>query len=77
VGSLQTEDHPFVGKVGRMAPVQVLHSVPSGLKGDQVRAGRNKKRLTRCFACIEASGGVVSYARRHNKAVAGADAADA
>ena len=65
-----------MGKAGRMAPVPVLHNVLSGLKGDQARTGKYRKRLMRCFACSEASGGA-SYARRHNKAVAGADLADA
>jgi hypothetical protein len=71
VGNLQTED-PFVGKVGHMAPVPVLHNVPSGLMADQGQTGKHRKRLKTCFAGKEASGGVL-YARRHNKAVAGAD----
>jgi hypothetical protein len=70
------EERPFVD-TGRMAPVQVLHNVPSGLKADQARAGRYRKRLMRCSACIEASGGVALYGRRHSRAAAGGDQADA
>lgn len=67
------EEHPFVGSAGRTAPMEVLHNVPSGLKGDQVRAGRHRRRLMNCCARMEVF--AVPHAHRHSRTAAGADQA--